>query len=366
MRKQNITWTIRELESKSDLIEFPEFQREPTVWDLDKKRKLIDSILRDFDIASIYLYRSEQGTYECIDGRQRINAIVSFLGLNEESDPAYDNNFTFRSSSELFEQEDKELEEFNGKTFKDLLPNQKERIFEYRFNVLELSNIEEDEDLNLMFLRLQLGSPLNAGEKLNAMRGDMKDLIFKGEGSLGQHPYLTYLQIPRRRFSKELTAAQIAANFFTRRLRREFTRVRFIDLQEFLKAYSTFNAGAKQTADRLRARLNQIYSLLEARPTLGVKNRAMGISLFFFLDQLIETDNDRRVPEFLDFFQLFLGRLKEQVEKGFNIDPQYRDLLKFQTYISQAAVEKYAIENRHRFLEEYFDYYLQQKKIKGD
>jgi len=42
-------------------------------------------------------------------------------------------------------------------------------------------------------------------------------------------------------------------------------------------------------------------------------------------------------------------------------------LLEFQTYISQAAVEKYAIENRQKFLEEYFDYYLKSGgKIKGD
>ena len=64
-------------------IEFPEFQREPTVWDLNKKRKLIDSMFSNFDIASIYLHKSEDGNYECIDGRQRINAIISYLGLNE-------------------------------------------------------------------------------------------------------------------------------------------------------------------------------------------------------------------------------------------------------------------------------------------
>jgi hypothetical protein len=367
MNKRNSTWTIRELAARSDLIEYPEFQREPYVWDLDKKCKLIDSILRDFDISSIYFYRSgAEDTYECIDGRQRINAILSFLGLNEESEPAYDNGFIFKSSSELLEHEELELDEFNGKRFKELTQSQKEQIHVYRFNVVELSDIREAEELNLMYLRLQLGSPLNAGEKLNAMRGDMRDLVFKGTPSLGQHPYLTYLNIPKRRFSKELAAAQIAANFFARRDKHAFTRVRFIDLQEFFKEYSTFNDGAEQTAHFLRARLDQIYAILADRSRVDVKNRAMGISLFFFLDQLIEAGKDADVPGFLDFFELFLSRLKEQVEKGFDIDPQYRDLLKFQTHISQAAVEKYAIENRHKFLEEYFKYYLQYRKIKGD
>ena len=101
MKKINIKWTIEHLIKTYKAIEFPEFQREPTVWDLDKKRKLIDSILRDFDIASIYLFKRPDGFYECIDGRQRINAIISFLGLNEGNQDNisgdYNNNFKFIS-----------------------------------------------------------------------------------------------------------------------------------------------------------------------------------------------------------------------------------------------------------------------------
>ena len=74
MRKSNNRWTIEELRDKRHLVEFPEYQREPTVWSLEKKRRLIDSILRGFDIASIYFFKKEDGTYDCIDGRQRISA----------------------------------------------------------------------------------------------------------------------------------------------------------------------------------------------------------------------------------------------------------------------------------------------------
>jgi Fe-S-cluster formation regulator IscX/YfhJ len=306
MDKKNSTWTIQELERKIAMIEFPEFQREPTVWDLDKKCKLIDSILRNFDISSIYLYKNERGTYECIDGRQRINAILSFLGLNEESDPSYHNKFTFKSSSELLEHEERKLKNFHGKKFKELRDDQKEIILKYKFNVLELSNIKENEELNLMFLRLQLGSPLNAGEKLNAMRGDMRDFIFRGKTSLGQHQYFTFLRIPQRRFSKELTAAQIAANFFERQREKSFKRVRFIDLQEFLKAYASFNDDAKQTAGLLKERLDKICLALKTGPSVDVKNRAMGVSMFFFLDRLIEAGNEGQVTEFLKFLRMFI------------------------------------------------------------
>ena len=84
MKKKNIRWSIDDLVKHYKSFEFPEFQREPSVWDLNKKRKLIDSHLRNFDIASIYLHKCDDGYFECIDGRQRINAIMSFLGLNEK------------------------------------------------------------------------------------------------------------------------------------------------------------------------------------------------------------------------------------------------------------------------------------------
>ena len=64
-------------------IEFPEYQREPDIWSRDQKQRLLDSILRRFDISSVYFYRREDNGLECIDGRQRINAIMSFLEENE-------------------------------------------------------------------------------------------------------------------------------------------------------------------------------------------------------------------------------------------------------------------------------------------
>ena len=79
MKKTNHQWKISELLKQFKEIEFPEYQREPTVWDLPKKRMLIDSILREYDIASIYLHRRDDRGLDCIDGRQRINAITSFL-----------------------------------------------------------------------------------------------------------------------------------------------------------------------------------------------------------------------------------------------------------------------------------------------
>ncbi len=370
MKKVNVIWSIKDLQANYKTIEFPEFQREPTVWDLDKKRKLLDSILRNFDIANIYLHKRDDGIFECIDGRQRINAILSFLGLNEgpegdEVDHAkYNNKFVFRSSDELLGKS--LLKEYNNKTWEDFLKQRqhKEKFLEYEFNVIEISDIDKDNaELNLMFLRLQLGAPLNAGEKLNAMVGDMKKFIFK---QLGNHKYFDFLHIPKRRFSKELTAAQIAINFFSLNKETHYERARFIDLQEFFKKYLAFTSDDKKTAALLKERLDKIYDYLKDTKIV-LKNRAIGVSVFFFLNSLIENGKEQNIKPFVKFLNEFLKKLKSELGKGYDIELKYRYLLEFQTYISQAAVEKYAIENRQKYLEDYFNYYLKSGgKIKGD
>ena len=82
MQRESTALSIRDLQSSFVDIEFPEYQREPDVWSREQKQRLMDSILRRFDIASVYFYRREDGTLECIDGRQRLNAIMSFLARN--------------------------------------------------------------------------------------------------------------------------------------------------------------------------------------------------------------------------------------------------------------------------------------------
>lgn len=368
MKKINRQWSVKDLQGNFELIEFPEYQREPTVWGVDKKRKLIDSMLRNFDIASIYLYKRADGNYDCIDGRQRINAILSYLGLNdfESSDDdvfRYDNAFKFFSSDELLRSEHG-LSNFHGKKYDELTESQQKRLLSYTFNVIEITDIEESDELNLMFLRLQLGAALNAGEKLNAMVGQMRDFIFEA-GGLGRHKYFRFLNIPNRRFSRELTAAQIALNFFSLAENRKYRRARFVDLQEFFSANLSFDPEKTDLANTLRTRLSKAHEVLKDSG-LHLKNRAIGVSTFFFINALLEENREDRIRDFISFLKVFLVRLKEQVERGIHIKREYEEFLRFQTYISQAAVEKYAIESRHAFLQEYFTYYLETGKIKGD
>ena len=49
------------------------------------------------------------------------------------------------------------------------------------------------------------------------------------------------------------------------------------------------------------------------------------------------------------------------------MNQEYRELLNFQTSLTQAANEKTAIQNRHDVLRDYFNFYKKNKNmIKGD
>jgi len=358
MKKTNHQWKISELLKHFKEIEFPEYQREPTVWDLPKKRMLIDSILRNYDIASIYLHRRDDGGLDCIDGRQRINAIASFLGMNDGQDgftERRDNAFVFRSSDELFGTDVSILRKYDGMTWNEMQDDPKLRtaFLDYEINVIEMTKLDREEDVNLMFLRLQLGSPLNAGEKLNAMRGDMKEFVF---GELAAHEYFDYLKIPKRRYSKQLTAAQIALNYFRKREKDEYARARFLDLQEFFKEHGKMNTKQKKIASDLKEVLTAAKKAV-SEAELVMHNRALGITMVFIVNTLKEQGKSADLKKFMEFAKAFLKTLKEQVGRGIDIEQRYRDLLKFQAYVSQAAVERYAVENRETFLLDYFKYY---------
>jgi Protein of unknown function DUF262 len=356
--REATTLTIQELQQAFAAIEFPEYQREPTVWNLDQKQRLIDSILRRFDIAPIYLYERDDGGWECIDGRQRLNAVMSFLNRNPTDK---DNGFGLRIHNEVADEGAEELEDLNGLTFEQL--KDQDAILKYQVITVRLSGTRAPSEFNLQFLRLNLGTLINAGEKLHAMVGEMRDRLFE-DGGLGQHPFLAGVGIPTRRYARELLAAQLMLQVSSRRQHKQFARARHFDLQRYLKLYD----------DREDPRLSEVKDTLDAlhhnAPTLSERlgNRAIAVSVILAAWELgVRADPDlaRRYGEFVG---AFLDRLGNQVErmKQFNPDPRYEYLVTFQRHLTQAAVERPAVTYRHERLIEQFRVWSETGRLSGD
>ena len=60
----------------------------------------IDSMVRQFDISALYFYRNDDDALDCVDGRQRIGAIMSFVGENEDDSH---NEYPFRILNEVYD-----------------------------------------------------------------------------------------------------------------------------------------------------------------------------------------------------------------------------------------------------------------------
>ncbi len=358
MDRSATTFTIQELRQEFHRIEFPEYQREPTVWNLDQKQRLIDSILRRFDIAAIYLYEREDGGWECIDGRQRLNAVMSFLGSNPADE---DNGFSVRIHNEVSDEGMEELQHLNGCTFEQL--DDQDAIRNYEMITVLLSGAREPSEFNLQFLRLNLGTLINAGEKLHAMLGVMRDRVF-AENGLGQHPFLAGVRIPTRRYARQLLAAQLMLQVSTRLENGQFARGRHFDLQRYLKLY----------ADTEDPRLGDVKDTLDAlhqnAPALSTRlgNRAIAVSVVLAAWELDVRTNADLAEQYGRFVGVFLDRLAYQGErlKQFSPDPRYEYLVTFQRHLTQAAVERPAVTYRHEKLTEQFQVWRETGQLSGD
>jgi uncharacterized protein with ParB-like and HNH nuclease domain len=79
MKRTVQDWSIEKLLKERARISFPEYQRQPNLWSVEKKSLLIDSILQDIDIPKLYFFLAGKDSYEVVDGQQRLWAIWEFV-----------------------------------------------------------------------------------------------------------------------------------------------------------------------------------------------------------------------------------------------------------------------------------------------
>jgi hypothetical protein len=73
--------------SGQELNILPEFQRLHR-WSLEKKSNFIESILIGIPVPSVFVFETDEGTWELVDGLQRISTILEFMGvLRDVDDP---------------------------------------------------------------------------------------------------------------------------------------------------------------------------------------------------------------------------------------------------------------------------------------
>ena len=373
MTKQVESWSVSKLLKEHLRINFPEYQREPNVWSRDAKCRLIDSMVREFDIASFYFYENADSSVDCVDGRQRIGAILSFLGENKKD---RDNGFEFKVLNEIYTDTDhpfsslancgfRDIEE-RGRAQEDVLAQRfVDAFLDYEITVVTLAASGNASEFNVQFTRLNLGTIVNSGEKLNAMVGDLRDLCFD---EMGSHPFLQSTDVATRRYSREQLAAQIVAQIFSMESGAEdskarYARTRHIDLQAMFKNYSELGDTERGWIRKTTAVMNLLKSPFEESGAL--RSRALVVSTVLLAYEL-EITSEQQALELAEFIDEFVCRLRWQILKGLDVDSEYRYLVDFQRHVTQASVEKPAVQARADTLRTEFDRWRASGGLRGD
>ena len=148
---------------KKETLELqPDFQR-GEVWKDNKKKKLIDSILRGWKIPPIHVVQNKDLVDEVLDGQQRLVSIRDFL----------DDSFAIDGSiAPKYE----DIEKLDGKKFSQLDAYWQRKINAYAINIIRLTEYKPEEPAELFF-RLNQPTSLTSAEQRNAFIGEPRDQV---------------------------------------------------------------------------------------------------------------------------------------------------------------------------------------------
>lgn len=76
---------VANMYNSAELNIFPEFQR-LFRWTTERKSSFVESILIGIPIPPVFVFENEDGTWELIDGLQRISTILEFMGVLKDPD----------------------------------------------------------------------------------------------------------------------------------------------------------------------------------------------------------------------------------------------------------------------------------------
>ena len=269
----------------------PEYQR-GAVWSRDQQKKLIDSVMRGYQLPIFYLHykRTEAGgltreSYDIIDGQQRITSLHLFVEGAFPLFPANDQRARFPK----FLQD--EPCPWGAKNFQGLSEDLQTRLLDTKLPVayIETDNSNEVRDL---FVRLQSGSPLNSQEKRDTYPGQFTDFILQlgGKPGIARYPGHNFFQRVLKmkpgqdRGKTRQLAAQITILFLERRTAGNFTDINANAIDDYYYTNLDFDSDSPH-CKRLMDILDKLDELLGPAKMPPLRGHD-AMHLVLFLDQI--------------------------------------------------------------------------------
>ena len=326
-------WNIYSVgEREKKINPSPQYQRS-AVWNLTKKQKLIDSILRGYDVPKIYVRESSDSTYEheIVDGQQRLRAIWEFAN----------NGFPLGDlSADL-----PKWGSLSDRRHQELASNVKAHFGNFNLNIVVIED-STDREVRDLFLRLQEGVSLNPAERRNAMVGDMRDFVSR----LADNLVFQKVRMPSNisnRFGKDDWIAHIVCL----ELAKGIVDIKAPNLKHMYETEQKFNPKGTIAKKVGRVLKYLLRVLKQETPEMNIKWGF--VDLYWLISRLDEEYVLRkREQDFQSFYQTFENRRRgvndddigELVRSG---DVLNRELFKYIRAFQKSGGLKRSIEIRH-------------------
>lgn len=153
----------------------PDYQRKFR-WDAERQSSLIESLFLGIPVPPIFMATNQDGSWELIDGVQRLSTILCFAGNEEERDKINALNKQPLKLSGL-----KKLSHFNNKAFTDL---PQDIQLKFKLVSLKITTLSDKSDSQVrfdLFERLNRGGIILSDQEIRSCvyRGGFNDFIKK-------------------------------------------------------------------------------------------------------------------------------------------------------------------------------------------
>ena len=298
MVKATIAWNVKQISKAVELgsMCFDNSIQRGHVWDRKRQSLLVDSLIRNYPVPPIYTIKTDidapesckkgSKVYDCIDGKQRCEAIRAFRH-NE------------------FELEGLEDEELNGKTFDELTEEQKDDFDGFTMTVYYFTDITDDEIADMM-ARLNNGKPLTGVENARIKCNILNTIIsLAGHNLFKQYMSETAIKGYHNEDVVIKTAMQIYDNIFELSSKNVKSAYETITLSEerfnFLNSVFTF---ANKTIDTMFD--------ISKKTTRKVLKKTNLVSMLYLIataipEEELNSDNGEYTEAFAKFITAFFN-----------------------------------------------------------
>jgi uncharacterized protein with ParB-like and HNH nuclease domain len=149
----------------------PEYQRQFR-WPIENQSRFIESVFLGIPVPSLFMAANKDGTWELIDGVQRLNTLIHFVGSAEQLE-----KFKFSEALELKGLE--VLSEYNGCAFADIPHTLR---LKFLLRPLKVTTLSDKSDMKVrfdLFERLNTGGIRLTEQEIRACvyRGQFNDFL---------------------------------------------------------------------------------------------------------------------------------------------------------------------------------------------